>query len=48
MRGELKASRGYARSRTMVTAGGHAAHKWPCLLTVLLWFAVYKGVFNAP
>ncbi len=22
--------------------------KWPCLLTVLLWFAVYKGVFNAP
>ena len=20
--------------------------KWPCLLTVLLWFALYKGIFG--
>ena len=21
--------------------------KWPCLLTVILWFALYKGIFKA-
>ena len=37
-------------SKCVVAAAADAMKanaKWPCLLTVLLWFALYKGIFKA-
>ena len=36
------------RAATRVAADAMKANaKWPCLLTVILWFALYKGIFKA-
>ena len=34
------------RARTAAANAMKANAKWPCLLTVLLWFALYKGIFK--